>query len=141
MIPTAPQIGSEVTVTVRNAMADFRHLYGSGVITEHVTFTGTVVANEKWLTNHLSITTGIKSFPVRSVDTTRIVSINGVKSKSVKAAVSKTRTWIVAGSRGQNYTVTEENGRRSCTCPGYHYRSNCKHLHKIDSTHSSSSFG
>ena len=131
MIPMAPQIGSEVTVTVRNAMADFRHLYGSGVISEHETFTGIVVANEKWLTNHLSITTGIKSFPVRSIDMARVVSINGVKSKSVKAAVSKTRTWIVAGSRGQNYTVTEENGRRSCTCVGYEFRRQCKHLNVV----------
>ena len=123
-----PKIGMEVTVKVRNAMADFRHLYASDVISEYLTFTGKVVTNEKWLTNHLSITTGIKSFPVRSIDMARVVSINGVKSKSVKAAVSKTRTWIVAGSRGQNYIVTEENGRRSCTCPGYHYRSNCKHI-------------
>jgi len=126
-----PKLGSEVTITVRNAMADFRHLYGSGVISEHVTFTGTVVANEKWLTNHLSITTGIKSFPVRSIDMARVVSINGVKSKSVKAAVSKTRTWIVAGSRGQNYIVTEENGRRSCTCVGFGFRHQCKHLNMV----------
>ena len=125
-----PKIGSEVTVTVRNAMADFRHLYGSGVISEHVTFTGTVAPTERWqdAKRTLNLTTGIKSFPVRSIDMARVVSINGVKSKSVKAAVSKTRTWIVAGSRGQNYIVTEENGRRSCTCPGYHYRSNCKHI-------------
>ena len=128
-----PKIGSEVTVTVRNAMADFRHLYGSGVITEHVTFKGTVAPTERWqdAKGTLNLTTGIKSFPVRSIDMARVVSINGVKSKSVKAAVSKTRTWIVAGSRGQNYTVTEENGRRSCTCVGFGFRHQCKHLNMV----------
>lgn len=126
-----PKIGTEVVVKVRNAMADFRHLYASDVIPEYLTFTGKVVANEKWLTNHLSITTGIKSFPVRSIDMAHVVSINGVKSKSVKV-VPKTRTWIVAGSKGNTYTVTEENGRRSCTCPGYQFRRQCKHLLNMD---------
>lgn len=125
-----PKIGMEVTVKVRNAMADFRHLYASNVIPEYLTFTGTVVANEKWLTNHLSITTGIKSFPVRSIDMARVVSINGAKTKPVKS-VSKTRTWIVAGSKGNTYTVTEENGRRSCTCVGYQFRRQCKHLNVV----------
>jgi predicted nucleic acid-binding Zn finger protein len=31
---------------------------------------------------------------------------------------------IVIGSKGQEYTVTED----TCTCPGYTYRGTCKHL-------------
>lgn len=128
-----PKIGMEVTVKVRNAMADFRHLYASNVIPEYLTFTGTVVANEKWLTNHLSITTGIKSFPVRSIDMARVVSINGAKAKVSASAVvaPKSRTWFVKGSKGNTYTVTEENGRRSCTCVGYEFRRQCKHLNVV----------
>ena len=131
MIPTAPQIGSEVTVTVRNAMADFRHLYGSGVITEHVTFTGTVAPTERWqdAKRTLNLTTGIKSFPVRSIDMARVVSINGAKAKVIVAP--KSHTWLVKGSKGNTYTVTEENGRRSCTCVGFEFRHQCKHLNMV----------
>jgi len=131
MIPTAPQIGSEVTVTVRNAMADFRHLYGSGVISEHVTFTGTVAPTERWqdAKRTLNLTTGIKSFPVRSIDMARVVSINGAKAKVIVAP--KSHTWLVKGSKGNTYTVTEENGRRSCTCVGFGFRHQCKHLNMV----------
>ena len=126
-----PKIGSEVTVTVRNAMADFRHLYGSGVITEHVTFTGTVAPTERWqdAKRTLNLTTGIKSFPVRSIDMARVVSINGAKAKVIVAP--KSRTWLVKGSKGNTYTVTEENGRRSCTCVGFGFRQQCKHLNMV----------
>lgn len=126
-----PKIGSEVTVTVRNAMADFRHLYGSGVITEHVTFTGTVAPTERWqdAKRTLNLTTGIKSFPVRSIDMARVVSINGAKAKVIVAP--KSRTWLVKGSKGNTYTVTEENARRSCTCVGFGFRQQCKHLNMV----------
>ena len=131
MIPMAPQIGSKVTVTVRNAMADFRHLYGSGVISEHETFTGTVAPTERWqdAKRTLNLTTGIKSFPVRSIDMARVVSINGAKAKVIVAP--KSRTWLVKGSKGNTYTVTEENGNRSCTCVGFGFRHQCKHLNMV----------
>lgn len=35
---------------------------------------------------------------------------------------------IVAGSKGQKYTLTRANGTWSCTCPGYAYRGNCRHV-------------
>lgn len=125
-----PKLGTEVSVRVRNALADFRFLYASNVVPEFLTFTGTVVPNEKWLTNHLSITTGNKSFPVRSIDMSRIVSINGTKTKILESP--KSRTWLVKGSKGNStYTVTEENGLRRCTCVGYQFRHQCKHLNMV----------
>ena len=35
---------------------------------------------------------------------------------------------IVEGSKGQKYTLTRANGTWSCTCPGYAYRGNCRHV-------------
>ena len=37
------------------------------------------------------------------------------------------RTWTVAGSKGAEYAVTELEGVRTCTCPGYTFRGACKH--------------
>jgi hypothetical protein len=35
-------------------------------------------------------------------------------------------TRTVKGSKGQSYTVNDDEG--TCTCPGYTYRGSCKHL-------------
>jgi hypothetical protein len=126
-----PKIGSEITVVVRSEMAPYKHLYADGVIREHVTFTGTVVPTERWqdAKQILNLTTGSKAFPVRSIDLSRVISINGAKTK--KIIPQKSRTWLVKGSKGNTYTVTEDNGRRSCTCIGFEFRRQCKHLNLV----------
>ena len=41
------------------------------------------------------------------------------------------RTWTVAGSRGDSYTVSELNGEWSCTCAGFRFRGACKHVTEL----------
>jgi hypothetical protein len=41
------------------------------------------------------------------------------------------RKWTVAGSKGNEYVVTEEEGKRSCSCPGYTFRGKCKHTEEV----------
>jgi hypothetical protein len=38
------------------------------------------------------------------------------------------QTWQVTGSKGAEYTVTELDGVRSCTCSGFRFRGNCRHI-------------
>ena len=38
------------------------------------------------------------------------------------------RTWTVAGSKGSEYVVTELDGVKTCTCPGFKFRGNCRHI-------------
>ena len=38
------------------------------------------------------------------------------------------RTWEVKGSKGDVYQVTEINGYLSCTCSGFKFRGDCKHV-------------
>jgi hypothetical protein len=42
------------------------------------------------------------------------------------------RTWTVAGSRGDSYTVSENNGEWSCTCAGFKFRGACKHVSELN---------
>ena len=35
------------------------------------------------------------------------------------------------GSKGNTYYVTVEDGITQCTCPGYKYRGNCKHVNEV----------
>ena len=44
------------------------------------------------------------------------------------------RTWQVAGSKGNSYTVTQELGTWTCTCSGFKFRSKCRHVETISST-------
>ena len=34
---------------------------------------------------------------------------------------------IVIGSKGERYTITETNGVRQCSCPGFKFRGKCRH--------------
>ena len=44
-----------------------------------------------------------------------------------------TRAWSVPGSRGAVYTVSETQGRLSCTCPAFRFKGgHCKHLSVIN---------
>jgi hypothetical protein len=44
------------------------------------------------------------------------------------------RAWQVAGSKGNIYTVTQELGTWSCTCSGFKFRGQCRHVEEISST-------
>jgi hypothetical protein len=38
------------------------------------------------------------------------------------------QTWKVQGSRGDVHTVSELNGNLTCSCAGFKFRGQCKHL-------------
>lgn len=44
---------------------------------------------------------------------------------------SSLRTWDIRGSRGDAYTVSLEEGRWSCSCPGHGFRGRCRHVDEI----------
>ncbi len=44
------------------------------------------------------------------------------------------RSWTVEGSKGNVYTVTEEHGLWTCTCSGFKFRNQCRHVLEISST-------
>jgi len=45
-------------------------------------------------------------------------------------AVPEGITWVVQGSKGTNYVVSDVEGKLSCTCPGFKFRRKCKHIEK-----------
>ena len=41
------------------------------------------------------------------------------------------RMWVVKGSKGDEYKVTENSGNFNCTCSGWRFRGACKHVENI----------
>ena len=126
------EIGSTVTIKVENVLWPRRHLYASGVAgPQHNYYTGTIV-REKWVKDdEVGITTGNPSFPFRRINRERIIAVNGAGVVFSPPPKVERIEKIVAGSKGNTYTVTKESGKASCTCPGFSFRKTCKHLEMV----------
>jgi len=77
----------------------------------------------------------IKTFknPIRIDVRGRKFVINPVQFKTkLKEDEPEGRVWVVKGSKGDEYTVSELNGNLSCTCSGFKFRGKCKHAESIE---------
>jgi len=52
----------------------------------------------------------------------------GRKFEVLERIKPKAKVTEHVGSKGDIYYVTEEDGHKSCSCPGYIYRGSCKHI-------------
>ena len=123
--------GDVVTVKVRNSLYDVRDRYANGYVgPEFNEYTG-IVVHEKWYgDDKIGLTTDMKHFPVRVLSRANIVEVMGAKVDYTP--VKSTRETItVQGSKGNTYIVTKENGKATCTCPGFGFRKTCKHVQEL----------
>lgn len=82
--------------------------------------------NAKWIDpTQLGLTTGNPEWPVRVIARKHIVSID---NKAFEQTKSDIKTFKVKGSKGDEYVVTIGNGKMNCTCSGFQFRRNCKHV-------------
>lgn len=116
-----------VTLRVRNVLIDNAHLYAAGVIREECEYTGKIVPNPKWVTSDcICLATGDTQFPFRIIDRTRIL---GMSEYAIKETAPRSKTFIVQGSKpGTTYTVTRNDSHWSCSCVGFGFRKDCKHV-------------
>ena len=120
-------VGEIVALRVRNVNADRSHVYADGVICEFNEYTGQVLPNPKWVTSDsICISTGNTQFPFRIIDRERIV---GLGTAIVSCDKPRTETFVVQSSKpGTTYTVTRDDTQWSCTCVGFGFRKDCKHV-------------
>jgi hypothetical protein len=70
--------------------------------------------------------------PIRIDVRGRKFKLNAVQFKTaIKAEQPEGRVWEVAGSKGDVYKVTEVRGQFSCTCSGFKFRGDCKHVKTV----------
>jgi hypothetical protein len=51
----------------------------------------------------------------------------------IKEPEPEGRVWEVKGSKGDVYRVLELNGNYTCTCSGFKFRGDCKHVKELSS--------
>jgi SWIM zinc finger len=117
-------------VTVRNEKYAKRHLWGFPQ-PETFMYEGEQIPAYKWsVPGTICLTTGNPQWPVREIHPDNIISIDD--SVIEHKAVTDTKVFQVAGSKGQSYTVTVGPSGRTCTCPGFGFRKSCRHTVSVD---------
>ena len=124
---TSPfSVGDEVTIQVKPIVSVITSQYGVK------TYSGKILPNPRWVDDDsFCISTGDTQFPFRIIELARVVGLS-LPSASVKQ--KKTETFIVSGSKGSSYTVTRDGSHWSCTCVGFGFRKDCKHVRECKST-------
>jgi hypothetical protein len=101
-------------------------------VAEFITYSGAVYPEQKWQTTEpmLNLTTDIPGFPWRAIPLSWIqdLRVDGQNINITLPESTETRTWTAEGSRGNTYTVTRRGAKLSCTCPGFQFRHNCRHI-------------
>ena len=82
------------------------------------------------------VTDSIKVFrnPIRMDMRGRKFMVNPVQFPTqVAEPEPEGRVWTVTGSKGDTYQVNEVRGNWSCTCSGFRFRGECKHVKELRS--------
>ena len=70
--------------------------------------------------------------PIRIDLRGRKFAVNSVQFKTeLTEPEPEGRTWTVRGSKGDEYKIIEVNGNLSCTCSGFRFRGECKHIKEL----------
>lgn len=121
-----PTVGSQIKVRVSYSQGprmippqpDF-HVYE-----------GKVVAPYKWLTDREFCMTGDDKWPVRVINLKYTDAVELV-SGSMKDIKTDVQVFEVDGSKGKKYIVTRSSKGWTCTCTGYQFRKQCKHITEL----------
>ena len=128
---TKPAVGSKVSVTVRSKDD---YLYATSPFKDMV-LEGIVLPNHK-LAQPDAFTLRVKcaNVPVREIRMKAVVDLqyaDGSTATTQTVEANSVKTLVVKGSKGEDYVVTKDGSKVSCTCVGFQYRKTCKHLGMI----------
>lgn len=90
-------------------------------------YEGKVLLSYKWLNDRQFCMSGDDSWPIRII-TMDFVEDLKILSGSTKEIKTDIKTWEVSGSKGNKYIVARNSQGWSCTCAGFQFRKQCKHV-------------
>ena len=123
-----PAIGSKITVVtgwddlLKGAMPWVQRRY---------TKTGIVIPSNSWdEPDTFRLATGDPLFPAAVIPLDHVVEITGAVV-TISEVKNDNRVWQIPSSNGKSsYSVTRINGLYSCTCVGFGFHGNCKHINQ-----------
>jgi len=128
-----PAVGSAITVTTD--WTDYFKTFMSYVRVNrnYNTQVGIVVESDhKDDPASFRLLTKNSHFPVSVVALERVCELehlDGVVAETTTlAALSDEETWLVEGSKGNQYVVTRKGNTYGCECQGFGFRKTCKHV-------------
>ena len=83
--------------------------------------------NPKHVSDDCITISGDGFIPYRVISKRDIVEMGG-RTVEFKPVVETSQTWRVLNSKGVSYTVTRNRNLWSCTCVGFGFRRDCKHV-------------
>lgn len=96
------------------------------------TLQGIVTRRPGWAADDtVSVHTNCPNVPNRVISKSSIRGARKLGMGSVVADQPQIPTWTVAGSNGSVYNVKLEGRKYSCSCPGFQFRSHCRHIEQI----------
>lgn len=120
---------SQITVRTRLYHPSFHR---EGSYFEHE-ITGEQLNTIKWLTpDEIAVTNPNHPNGFSIIHKKNIVWIRDAKgSKATVKLDSDYKQWTVKGSKGNDYLVIRQKGQYNCTCPGFTFRKNCRHITEV----------
>ena len=118
-------VGENITIRVQDPRNPA--VFANGVVQGITEYSGKVVPNPKWVSSDcICLSTGDTQFPFRIIERERILELG---ASAVASSAPRSETFIVKGSKpGSTYTVTRDGSHWSCTCVGFGFRKDCKHV-------------
>jgi len=97
---------------------------------DHRLYEGKVLTPYKWLNDRQFCMSGDEKWPIRVITMDFVQEIN-IVSGSFKEIDTGIKTWEVKGSKGNSYVVTRNTKGWNCTCSGFQFRKQCKHVNEL----------
>lgn len=121
-----PTVGSVVKIRVRNN-------HGPLMIpprSNHTLYEGQVLPSYKWLTDREFCLSGDVNFPIRVINIDLLEDLELISGKLHEISLD-VKTYTVEGSKGNKYVVTSNSKGWTCTCHGFQFRKQCKHVSEL----------
>lgn len=121
-----PTVGSQVKIVIKNDQGP-RMIPPQPSLLE---YEGKVLPPYKWLTDRQFCLSGSADWPIRVIYMDYVDTIEVITGSTIKVSTD-TKTWEIKGSKDNKYIVTRTSQKWSCTCPGFQFRKQCKHISEL----------
>jgi len=118
-----PQIGSTVTVKTKYHSPS---IWGDW---QEYELTGEVISVSWLAPNQFAVTNPNHPNKFSVISLNNVVSLQSNKA-TIKLA-SDYKEWTVQGSKGNTYLVIRKENKYTCSCPGFTFRKNCRHMAEV----------